>query len=56
MLEGRGSGGAQAGHGEVWRGAERRRPESGGAAWQGHASGGHATGHADIGITKFLSS
>ena len=24
--------------------------------WHGHASGGHATGHADIGMVMFLSS
>ena len=54
-MEGRGRGGGQAGQGEERRGADRQRPESGGAGWQGHASGGHATGHADIGMEMFLS-
>ena len=48
-------GGLAAGHGTERGEAERRRPEGGGAAWHGHASVDHATGHADIGIAKFLS-
>ena len=50
-----GDGGGLVGHGEEWRGAERRRPQSGGAAWHGHAGGDHATGHANIGMETFLS-
>ena len=53
----RGSGEGVRGGGEVGdaRGAEgegqRRRPQSGGAAWQGDACGDLATGHAKIGMT-----
>ena len=49
------NGGELVGHGVERRGAEQRRPGSGGAAWHRHARGDHARHHADIGIEMILS-